>query len=448
MQHIPTPPSTRIRSRAWALGIASAALLAGLGVPAQAHAQTPAGEIAAALADAGMEGDIRAFYAARRFRPLWLADAASAEAAEQLVEIMGSADLDGLDAGDYRPRKLRAALEEARSGDPRDIARAEALLSRSFTAYVRDLRAAGDSPLALADPALRQEAPRPRALLEAAAAGPLARYVDRQGWAHPLYAGLRSALAALPEESDEARLLRLNLARVRGLPGGGERHVVVDTAGGRLYMYDRGQVVDSMKVIAGRPTTPTPMMASMIRHATLNPYWNVPTDLARERLAPEVVKEGPGWLKAHGYDLLSDWSPQAAVTDPALVDWQAVAAGYRTVRVRQRPGPGNGMGRMKFMFTNDQDIYLHDTPDKGLFRNGDRYFSAGCVRLEDAPRLGRWLFGKPLKPASTRAELRVELPRPVPIYITYLTAFPTGNGIAMRADNYGRDAMGEKRKAR
>ncbi|HEX6218301.1 MAG TPA: L,D-transpeptidase family protein, partial [Sphingomicrobium sp.] len=120
--------------------------------------------------------------------------------------------------------------------------------------------------------------------------------------------------------------------------------------------------------------------------------------------------------------------------------WQAVADGRVEVRVRQLPGPGNSMGRMKFMFPNTEGIYLHDTPDKELLTEASRLFSGGCVRLEDAPRLARWMFGKPLNPKGARTEQKVPLPQPVPVYITYLTAVPSGSSIAYFDDIYGRDA--------
>jgi murein L,D-transpeptidase YcbB/YkuD len=425
----------------WKLSIlAPLALSAVLPVQA-AQAQIAGPELSAAIADTGMDRELRAFYAARSFRPVWMASGASIVAAERLIETLEQADLDGLDPGDYRPRRLRDAIQDARKGGVKSAARAEALISRSFVAYVRDLNGRVASPMVSTDPDFRPEQPGAGEIMAKVAAAPsLGQFVSNNGWAHPFYAQLRRAVLQAPPGSQQARLLQLNLDRARGLPVGNGRHVVVDTAGGRLYMFDGGKVVDTMKVIAGRPATPTPMMRSVIRYATLNPYWNVPTDLTRSRLAPEVLAKGPSFLKAGGYDVLSDWSPEAAPTDPKLVDWQAVADGRRVVRVRQRPGIGNGMGRMKFMFPNGDDIYLHDTPEKGLFSNAGRYFSAGCVRLEDARRLGRWLFGKPLVASSAKPEQRVDLTDPVPIYITYFTAFPTGERVAMRADVYKRDA--------
>jgi murein L,D-transpeptidase YcbB/YkuD len=97
------------------------------------------------------------------------------------------------------------------------------------------------------------------------------------------------------------------------------------------------------------------------------------------------------------------------------------------------------MGRIKFMFPNDLGVYLHDTPDKELLRESERLFSAGCVRLEDAPRLARWLFGKPIKTASAHPRKRIDLPEPCPVYITYLTAAADAGKLVFRPDVYNRD---------
>lgn len=248
-------------------------------------------------------------------------------------------------------------------------------------------------------------------------------------------------LALLNQGSAETGpLLRLNLERARALPALlGPRYVLVDAAAARLWMYQDGQAVDSMRVAVGRPDEATPMMAAMIRHLTLNPYWNVPPDLVRTRVAPGVVTQGPRLLRNLRYEVLSDWTDNATRVDPTSVDWRAVLAGRREVRVRQLPGPANAMGRMKFMFPNQLGIYLHDTPDRSVLREEARLVSAGCVRLEDAPRLARWLFGR--TPAATGAspEQHLNLPEPVPLYITYLTVAPEPQGVALRPDVYGRD---------
>lgn len=237
------------------------------------------------------------------------------------------------------------------------------------------------------------------------------------------------------------RLIEANLERARALPADpGRRYILVDIAAARLWMYEDGRAVDSMRVIVGKPTEQTPMMAAFVRYAVLNPYWNVPPDLVQRRIAPNVLDQGLPYLRERGYEILSGWSDEAELLDPAEIDWSAVADGERQLRVRQRPGAGNVMGDVKFMMSDELGIYLHDTPDRALFDADDRRLSSGCVRLEDAQRLSRWLFGRAVAPRSGAPEQRVDLPEPVPVYITYLTAAPSEQGIVFREDVYGRDA--------
>ena len=185
---------------------------------------------------------------------------------------------------------------------------------------------------------------------------------------------------------------------------------MVNTAAQQLYMFEDGKVVDEMKVVVGKAHQPTPMMAATIKFTALNPYWQVPSDLAAERVAPHVVKQGLSYLTDNGYVVLSDWGEHARPVDPSLIDWQAVADGKILIRLRQDPGPHNAMGRMKFMFPNPQGIYLHDTPNKELLNEDARLFSGGCVRLEDAPGLAQWLYGRPLDVESANGVLAVQSP--------------------------------------
>lgn len=196
------------------------------------------------------------------------------------------------------------------------------------------------------------------------------------------------------------------------------RVVFVDAAAARLYMIEDGEVIDSMRVIVGKGGA-TPTLKSTLHYATLNPYWYVPPDLARKIIAPNVLKQGASYLKANGYEVVSAFNRDAEVLSHKDVDWRAVAAGKATAFVRQRPGPTNSMGRMKFGFGNAAGIYLHDTPKKELFSQDQRDLSNGCVRLEDAPRLARWLLGRnPV--AADNPDQHVALPRPASIVITYL----------------------------
>jgi len=198
------------------------------------------------------------------------------------------------------------------------------------------------------------------------------------------------------------------------------RSVLIDAASAKLYMLEDGRIVDSMKVIVGKPEHATPELKTRLTYATLNPYWHVPPDIARTLTAPNVLKQGMSYLTDRGYEVVSSFDADAEVLDPTTVDWQAVADGRERVLVRQRPGPSNSMGRMKFSLAAGNGIFLHDTPKKELFEQEDRSLSSGCVRLEDAPRLARWLLGGRIPFDSSETEDRIALQSAVPVTITYL----------------------------
>jgi len=204
------------------------------------------------------------------------------------------------------------------------------------------------------------------------------------------------------------------------IPRAAARSILIDVASATLYMIDNGRIVDSMKVIVGKPSEPTPEVTTSLTYATVNPYWHVPTDIARTLTAPNVLKQGTKYLTDHGYEVVTSFDPDAEVIDPATVDWQAVADGSETVLVRQRPGPGNSMGRIKFSLAVGDGIYLHDTPKKELFSEDDRSLSAGCIRLEDAPRLARWLLGDSVSLSAPLPEEQIPMPSYVPVTIAYL----------------------------
>lgn len=198
------------------------------------------------------------------------------------------------------------------------------------------------------------------------------------------------------------------------------RYVLVDAASARLFMIEDGRVRDSMRVIVGKPSAATPPLKSSLNYATLNPYWNVPVDLAQTIVAPRVLEQGTSYLRERGYEVVSRFGADAQVLPAESVDWEAVAAGRTQVHVRQLPGPGNSMGQMKFGIAQGNGIFLHDTPKKDLFDESSRNLSNGCVRLEDASRFARWLLGDEPALSSDAPEQHVRLPRSVPIAITYL----------------------------
>jgi murein L,D-transpeptidase YcbB/YkuD len=397
------------------------------------------------------DGDVAAFYRARGGAPLWFSPRSGA-AAQQLVQLLGTAQADHLNPKRYNVRALQSAVSAAMGGNPAAVQRADAALSNAFVTYVRDLKHDPGVGIIYVDPELRPAPPPPLAILTAAAQAPsLGNYVQQMGWMNPIYGKLRQAIAARMYRSPaEYRLLSLNLERARALPSGNGRYVIVNPPAARLYMYENGQVVDSMRVVAGRPdpVAQTPMMNAFIRYVALNPYWNSPPDITSRKLAPTILKEGSAYFTKRGYDLVDHFGPDAHVLNPMSVDWKAVAAGRLQVNLRQRPGPANSMGKMKFMFPNEQGIWLHDTPEQEKIEEAARLQSNGCVRLEAAPRLERWLFnGRAPNPKGARPEQKVDLPTPVPLYITYLTAVPSGTSIVYFDDFYGKDRAGSRQLA-
>jgi murein L,D-transpeptidase YcbB/YkuD len=127
--------------------------------------------------------------------------------------------------------------------------------------------------------------------------------------------------------------------------------------------------------------------------------------------------------------------------DPSTIDWKAVYAGKVQIRVRQLPGIHNVLGTLMFNVPNPYGVYLHDTSQRDLLDKDVRLYSGGCIRLEDAQRLGTWLFGHPLERNTDQPDVQVPLSSPVPVYVTYLTAVPNGSSITYLDDVYGRDAQ-------
>jgi murein L,D-transpeptidase YcbB/YkuD len=422
----------KVRIAAGAMLLAAAPLPFTQSSPAAAQGLAAPSPVGQSIAD---------FYKPRKDAPLWLAPSAG-DAAQQLISLLSTASLDGLYPDKYHVAELQQALQKARDGKKKDVEKADKELSDAFVAYVSDLKRDPNIGIIYVDADLRPKPPTPLAILLGAAAAPqLTYYVRNLSWMNPIYGELRQALANHNYSDDHQRqLLTLNLERARALPAGKQRYIIVNAAQQRLYTYEDGRQLDSMVVVVGKPKYPTPMLTAWIRFASLNPYWYVPPDLAAERIAPNVVRRGFKYLDELGYQVLDDWIDNPKIINPKTIDWKAVADGKIEVRIRQLPGPHNSMGRMKFMFPNEAGVYLHDNPERELFTEASRLYSGGCVRLEDAARLGRWMFGYDLQWEGAATEQRVPLANPVPVYITYLTAMPEGSGIAYFDDVYGRDA--------
>jgi murein L,D-transpeptidase YcbB/YkuD len=174
----------------------------------------------------------------------------------------------------------------------------------------------------------------------------------------------------------------------------------------------------------------------------------VPASIARNELLPKI-KEDPGYVAADGFELLSDWGDGAAAIDPWSVDWSRVTPENFAYRLRQRPGDGNALGRIKFMFPNEFNVYLHDTPARHLFERAERSFSHGCIRVDRPEKFGAivlaadgWSRERLDAAIASGERMIVTLAQPLPVHIAYLTAWANKDGtVHFRNDVYGRDAI-------
>ena len=387
---------------------------------------------------------VEAYYSNHGGAPIWFRDVATRAAASRMSAILKRSTIDGFAFGPQLAMQVDAAIAQSSSGDPATMKAVELVLSKAWVAYIQHLRTPPKGMIYGYD-LLRPHARPDQILLTTAAAPNLAQQIERMADVNPTYRNIRDAAIASGQTVADARLLA-NLERARVLPATG-RFIIVDSATSRLTMYENGQPVDSMKVVVGTPETPTPMIASVIHYLTLNPYWNVPPNLIRKTVAPAALKQGAAYLKPRGYEVMSDWTREAAVIPASQVDWKALASGEKQMRIRQQPGPGNSMGKMKVPFPSGVDIYLHDTPAREHFAKSVRQLSNGCIRLEDARRLGRWLMGSDPAARGAEPEQFVQIPQGVPIYLTYLTAQPEAGKLAYVNDIYGWDTQPERQAA-
>ncbi len=281
-------------------------------------------------------------------------------------------------------------------------------------------------------------------------AGAVRRFQGRLGLEVDGNVGSRTLEAMNVPALERIRQIELNMERWRSLPVElAPRRLEVNIPAFMLRVVDDGHTVATMKVVVGTTHAATPAFNEDMTYVVLNPYWNVPRSIMRHEIAPAAARD-PGYLPSHRYEVVDGWGGKGARrVDPASIDWASVAAGgsFR-YRVRQLPGPGNALGRIKFMLPNSYNVYLHDTPSESLFDRAQRSFSHGCVRVQHPLDLARWVFRDdpawpPDRLASAVASGRrkwIVLPQPIPVYLLYRTAWVDGDGTThFRNDLYGRD---------
>lgn len=253
----------------------------------------------------------------------------------------------------------------------------------------------------------------------------------------------RAALNRTVEERIDQLVIALDSLRGREPTAAGP-HLVINIPEFRLRLYEDGKEIMTMAVVVGRPERPTPILSSKVNLVVFNPSWTVPVKIAKEDLLPRF-RSSPSEMIAKGFRVLH----AGADVDPMGVDWQQVRPNGFPYVLRQSPGPGNALGRIRLSLPNDQDIYMHDTPDRHLLQREVRAYSSGCIRLERVLDLTRYLMSPMPKWTPTAIDAAIAtsqtsaewLSRPVPVDLVYNTAWVGPEGVVyFRDDIYGLDA--------
>ena len=385
-------------------------------------------------------------------RPEWLAHPRSADIAAVLEAALASGNigvmLETLAPPQHGYRRLREALARYR----------EVAASGGWPAIPdRSTLQLGDSgpPVVALRERLRLEddlgpaAQQDTALFDEGVEQALKKFQRRHGLAADGAVGVATRAELNVRVERRVEQVELNLERWRWLPKDlGRRHIIVNIAAFELEVVAEEAVVLSMRVVVGRPFDRTPVLSDTMRYIVLNPYWHVPRNIAAGELLAKV-RQDPSYLARYKLRVFPNSGPDAREVDPTTVDWSAITPARFPFRLRQDPGPLNALGRVKFMFLNKYNVYLHDTPARPLFDEAQRDFSHGCIRIQQPIELAvyllrqdpRWNRDALLGALDEAVDRTVPLPEPMPIHLLYWTAWADEDGtIQFRRDIHGRDA--------
>lgn len=242
--------------------------------------------------------------------------------------------------------------------------------------------------------------------------------------------------------------IEINMERLKLMPNDmGRRYIAVNIAAFGLEVIENENTVINMKVIVGKPYWRSPLFSAKMTHLVFNPSWYVPNSIAIKEILPKVQKES-GYLVKEGIKVFEKEKGYRKALDASAINWADVNADNFKYRFVQVPGIRNPLGKIKFVFPNKFNVYLHDTPAKVLFERSSRAFSHGCIRIEKPVELAEyllsddpaWTHEKILAMIDMGKEVKIKIPSPVNIHILYLTAWvDKDNILQFRDDVYGRD---------
>jgi murein L,D-transpeptidase YcbB/YkuD len=371
---------------------------------------------------------VQAFYQDRGFAPLWTSKGEALPAAKDAIALLRGVAADGLEPADYPAPKFTDTSPNGLAADElkltnsvltfaRHASIGRVAFSRTSASVYFDLKFSSDDLL--------------RSVSSSANVRETLRSLLPQ---HPEYAALKAALAAARNNGDakHADLIAANMERWRWLPRDlGNTYVMVNVPDYTLKVVNRGETVWSTRIVAGKPSSDhqTPLLSQTIKFITVNPTWNVPPSIIRNEYLPALQR------------------------DPSALARLGLQVGQNkdgSIRIYQPPGARNALGRIRFNFPNKFLVYQHDTPQKHLFAKQTRAFSHGCMRVQNPEQYAQVLLSLSQPEENyTAARIRsmygsdertINFKRPIPVYVTYQTAFVDEAGkLQTRADVYGHD---------
>lgn len=446
--------------------------------------------------------DVHEFYRLRAGKPAWATDKPTGKAADA-VHVLQSAREHGLSSADYLDPKIatlqqsletspEASLETSKAAPDRaeQLAELDARLTTSLLMLGHDVAMGRTKPNRPGWKA-RRLAPDLAGTLNRAAAEDMDTWLKSVQPVHPEYEALRLALIGLYGQQelgatfpppvgaaavkvfqehhairptgamdaatrtamkvsieDRIQQVMVNLERWRWMPDDlGARHFIVNIPYYHLVARENGKAIKDIRVVVGKPGNETPIFSGDMETVVFSPYWNIPDSIVEGETAPAMAKD-PKYLARNNMEILrvSDTSPSGPV-DPKDVDWDDPQE-LKQLAFRQKPGPNNALGHVKFLFPNEHNVYLHDTPADSLFARPGRAFSHGCVRVEEPEALAKyvlrddpaWTEAEILTAMSAGVEKHVKLKASIPVHIVYFTAWVDDKGgLHFQPDVYGYD---------
>jgi murein L,D-transpeptidase YcbB/YkuD len=373
------------------------------------------------------------------------------------MEEIAKADEYGLRSSDYDLPKSDGFVSNSPTASDW-LADAEIRITFAALRYARDARGGRLNPSRLSSNLdFTIALPEPRLVLESIATYDPAAYLRSLHPPHPQFEALRQKLIELRgRKSNDARTattrLILNMERWRWLPSDlGSFYVMVNVPEFMLRVMANGDQAFAARVVVGKPETQTPIFSDKMQEVVFNPYWNLPNSIKSSEVLPSTQRR-TGWF-GRGWDTLVFRRHNLRVAiegrevDPAKIDWSGVD--IRTLDIYQPPGPGNVLGRIKFMFPNKHDVYLHDTPMRFVFDNSARAESHGCVRVENPDQLALillkrdqgWTEAKVAAAINNGHDQHIALKQNIRVHITYFTSRVNDDGsISTFEDLYRHDA--------